>query len=98
MLSIRSAFPLFDVQFEPHLVYGTDDERHIRIIQFIVARRSKIELMEPISADSPLATHLNEHGEGFHHLTPKVGDLPRTIENLGVVEVETSNNRQHGEP
>lgn len=39
--------------------------------------------MEPISADSPHATHLDEHGEGFHHLTPKVGDLPRTIENLG---------------
>jgi methylmalonyl-CoA/ethylmalonyl-CoA epimerase len=88
--SIRSSLALFDVVFDHRLVYGTDDdERHIRTIQFVVAGRSKIELMEPTSEDSPLASHIEARGEGFHHLTLKTGDLGDTIDRLATNGVET---------
>ncbi len=88
--SIRAALGLFDVLFDYRLVYGTDDdERAIRTMQLLVDGRSKIELMEPITADSLLAAHLDRRGEGFHHLTVRVGDLHRVIGDLSAIGVRT---------
>jgi hypothetical protein len=52
----------------------------------------KVELMQPLSADSTLARHLSKRGEGLHHLTFMVDDVPSTIsslDELGYVTVGT---------
>lgn len=41
-----------------------------------------LQLVEPLTDDHPLQSHLDEHGEGLHHLCLKVGDVRQTIGSL----------------
>ena len=43
---------------------------------------SRIELLEPTSEDSPIAKFLAKRGEGLHHVSLRVSDLPGTVERL----------------
>lgn len=89
--SMRSMLAVFDLLFDHELVYGTDDDdRQIRTMQLLVDGRSKIELMEPTSADSPLHSHFDRRGEGLHHLTVRVGDVFRTIDGLTALGLQTT--------
>ncbi len=41
-----------------------------------------LQLVQPLSEDHPLQAHLNEKGEGLHHLCLYVDDVATTIESL----------------
>ena len=43
---------------------------------------SRIELLEPMSADSPIGKFLAKRGEGLHHVALHVDDLSGTVERL----------------
>lgn len=43
---------------------------------------SKIELLEPLSADSPVGRFLEKRGEGIHHLCIEVEDIVATLAQL----------------
>ncbi len=43
---------------------------------------SRIELLEPISEDSPIARFIAKRGEGLHHVSLRVDDLKATVRNL----------------
>ena len=43
---------------------------------------SRIELLEPLSDDSPIAKFLAKRGEGLHHVSLRVDNLAGTVENL----------------
>ena len=43
---------------------------------------SRIELLEPLSDDSPIAKFLAKRGEGLHHVSLRVDNLASTVENL----------------
>ncbi|MBZ5629338.1 MAG: methylmalonyl-CoA epimerase [Acidobacteriia bacterium] len=43
---------------------------------------SRIELLEPLSEDSPIAKFLAKRGEGLHHVSLRVDNLQGTVENL----------------
>ena len=43
---------------------------------------SRIELLEPISADSPVGRFLAKRGEGLHHVAIHVEDISGTLEAL----------------
>lgn len=43
---------------------------------------SRIELLEPLSDDSPIAKFLAKRGEGLHHVSLRVDNLRSTVENL----------------
>ena len=43
---------------------------------------SRIELLEPTSATSTIAKFLNKRGEGLHHVSLRVPDLARIVEEL----------------
>ncbi len=43
---------------------------------------SRIELLEPTSADSPIGRFLEKRGEGLHHVALHVNDLAGTVERL----------------
>jgi methylmalonyl-CoA/ethylmalonyl-CoA epimerase len=49
---------------------------------------ARIELVEPIDADSGVARFLGERGEGVHHVCFLTDDLPATLEALAVAEAE----------
>ena len=49
---------------------------------------ARIELVEPIDADSGIARFLGERGEGVHHVCFVTDDLPATLEALAAAEAE----------
>jgi methylmalonyl-CoA epimerase len=46
---------------------------------FIAAGSAKLELLESITPDSPIARFLARHGEGMHHLAFEVDDVEATM-------------------
>jgi methylmalonyl-CoA epimerase len=49
---------------------------------------SKIELLEPTRADSPVGKFLEKRGEGFHHVAFQVEDLETALKELKESGVE----------
>jgi methylmalonyl-CoA epimerase len=43
---------------------------------------SRIELLEPMDADSTIAKFINKRGPGLHHIALRVDDLRTTVERL----------------
>jgi methylmalonyl-CoA/ethylmalonyl-CoA epimerase len=43
---------------------------------------SRIELLEPLSEESPIAKFIAKRGEGLHHVSLRVDNLASTVENL----------------
>ncbi|MGV3586465.1 MAG: methylmalonyl-CoA epimerase [Adhaeribacter sp.] len=43
---------------------------------------SKIELLEALTEDSPIAKYLDKHGEGIHHIAFEVEDILAEMERL----------------
>ena len=61
---------------------------------------SKVELLEPTAADSPVARFLEKSGPGIHHLAYEVADIEAAIEKLKLEGVrmidEKPRNGAHG--
>jgi methylmalonyl-CoA/ethylmalonyl-CoA epimerase len=49
---------------------------------------AKIELIEPLDAESGVARFLAQRGEGLHHVCLVSADLPRDLQALAVAEAE----------
>lgn len=57
------------------------DEEQVRTAMVPVGD-SRIELLEPLSEDSPVGRFLASHGEGLHHVALHVDDISATLEDL----------------
>jgi methylmalonyl-CoA/ethylmalonyl-CoA epimerase len=53
-------------------------EQKVRVAMLAVGE-SKIELLEPTAADSPVAKFLEKNGPGVHHVAYEVADLEAAI-------------------
>jgi methylmalonyl-CoA/ethylmalonyl-CoA epimerase len=53
-------------------------EQKVRVAFFVVGE-SRIELLEPTSADSPVAKFLEKNGPGIHHVAYQVADLEQRL-------------------
>jgi methylmalonyl-CoA epimerase len=51
-------------------------------LSMVPVGESRIELLEPLSDDSPIAKFLAKRGEGLHHVALQVDDLSATVERL----------------
>mgnify|MGYP006275921341 CR=1 FL=1 len=49
---------------------------------FLAAGPAKLELLESLAPDSPIASHLERRGEGLHHLAFAVDDAAEAMERL----------------
>ncbi|KQW45241.1 hypothetical protein ASC77_19795 [Nocardioides sp. Root1257] len=82
---MRPAARLFvDVLGGRLLSGGDNDETGTRLMQLALGG-FKVELMQPLRPDSTLARHLSKRGEGLHHLTFMVDDVPSTVSALEVL-------------
>lgn len=62
---------------------GTEEVAEQKVkVAFLVIGESRIELLEPTAADSPVARFLEKNGEGTHHLAYEVEDLESALANL----------------
>jgi methylmalonyl-CoA/ethylmalonyl-CoA epimerase len=60
---------------------GDNDETGIRLVHLDV-HGMKLELLQPLRDDAPVAHSLERRGPGFHHMTFFVDDIPRTVDAL----------------
>ena len=51
-------------------------------VALLPAGESRIELLEPVSADSPVGRFIAKRGEGLHHICYEVDDLGAKLEQL----------------
>ena len=56
-------------------------EQKVRVQKFKIGR-TRIELLEPQSDDSPISKFLKKRGEGIHHICYAVSDLDDSIKKL----------------
>jgi methylmalonyl-CoA epimerase len=59
---------------EPELV----PDQKVRVV-FLKTGESGVELLEPTSPDGPIGKFLEKRGEGIHHLSFEVDDLPAAL-------------------
>lgn len=52
----------------------------VRVLKVIVPPGIHVELLEPMSEDSPVGKFLNKRGEGVHHLCYAVDDINASTE------------------
>ena len=80
--SLKDAVPIFTLL----LGHGPDSEevvedQKVRVAVFRVGE-SRIELLEATAPESPVARFIGKGGQGIHHLTLSVGDLPAMLNKL----------------
>jgi methylmalonyl-CoA/ethylmalonyl-CoA epimerase len=62
---------------------GTEEVPSQKVkVAFLAIGESKIELLEPTSADSPVAKFLEKNGPGVHHMAYSVPDIEAAIATL----------------
>lgn len=57
-------------------------ERRVKVAFFSTGGKTRIELLEPLDAGSPIAKFLETRGEGVHHFAVNVDNIERALENL----------------
>jgi methylmalonyl-CoA epimerase len=65
-------------------------------LAMLPAGDSRIELLEPAAADSPIAKFLEKRGPGLHHVAVKVPDLHAVVERLRTSGVRLLNEPRPG--
>ncbi|NWF96328.1 MAG: methylmalonyl-CoA epimerase [Candidatus Thorarchaeota archaeon] len=53
-------------------------EQKVRVA-FLRVGESRIELLEPMSPDSPISAFLDKRGPGIHHISVRVDDICKTL-------------------
>ncbi|MCB0421601.1 MAG: methylmalonyl-CoA epimerase [Bdellovibrionales bacterium] len=54
----------------------------VRVAMIPVKNQANIELLEPLSEDSPIAIFLKKRGPGVHHLCLRVDDIKPVVQKL----------------
>ena len=57
-------------------------ERKVRVAFFSSGGETRIELLEPLGSDSPVAKFLENRGEGVQHIAVRVKDIETVLERL----------------
>lgn len=55
-------------------------ENKVKVAVLSTGGETRIELLEPIGSDSPVAKFLEKRGEGIHHIAVKVDNIEETLE------------------
>ena len=58
--------------------YDQVDDQGVRVAM-LPAGDSRIELLEPISADSPIEKFMSKRGEGIHHIAVRVDNIEEAL-------------------
>jgi methylmalonyl-CoA/ethylmalonyl-CoA epimerase len=82
VVSIADALPFYEKNLGMSLK-GIEEvaEQKVRVAMLQVGH-SKIELLEPTSAESPVAKFLEKNGPGVHHLAYEVEEIEAAIAKL----------------
>jgi len=71
------------LETSPHVVTQSDQGARIGIYQL---NHSRIELLEPLTEDSPIARFLDRQGEGIHHVALRTDDVDSELNRASTLE------------
>jgi methylmalonyl-CoA epimerase len=60
----------------------TLSDRKVKVAFFAAGGKTRIELIESLGSDSPVANFLETRGEGIHHLAMKVENVEAALEDF----------------
>ena len=86
--SIQDALKAYELQLGLNVAEILDIEDQKVRVAILPSGESRIELLEPTSADSPIQKFLDRRGEGIHHLCFCVQDLEKKLEELRTGSVQ----------
>ena len=61
--------------------YDEVDEQGVRVAMLAIGE-SRIELLEPTRADSPVKKFMSKRGEGIHHIAVRVDNIEEALDRL----------------
>ena len=64
----------------------TVEEQKVKVA-FLPLRESKLELLQPIDPESPVARFINSRGEGIHHIAFKTENIEKKLRELEAIGV-----------
>lgn len=80
--SIEETLPFYTEQLGLTLL-GMEEVPSEQVkVAFLEIGESRIELLEPLSADSPIAKFMEKRGEGIHHIALDVDNVEERLERL----------------
>ena len=81
----------------PLLYSETLDEVGVRLTHLDMGN-VRLQLVQPLSPEHPLSAHLDQHGEGFHHVCWKVDDVEAAMAQLAEHDLSPKPNEPHPAP
>jgi methylmalonyl-CoA/ethylmalonyl-CoA epimerase len=66
-------------------------DRKVKVAFLSTGGQTNVELLEPLNSESPIAKHLETHGEGIHHFAMKVKSIEAALaryKKIGVVLID----------
>lgn len=82
VLSIEEVLPFYVGSLKLPLLGMEEVESQGVKVAFLGIGESKIELLEPLSEDSPIAKFIQKRGEGIHHVALGVTNIESRIEDI----------------
>jgi methylmalonyl-CoA epimerase len=80
--SLDEALPFYTAQLGMAVASRETVEHEMVRLAMLPAGEARIELLEPLSADSTIARFLDKRGPGLHHVALRVPDLEAVIARL----------------
>ncbi len=80
--SLDEALPFYTETLRLSLLGIEEVESEMVRIAFLKAGETKIELLEPLNADSAIANHIEKRGEGIHHIALGVDSIQERINEI----------------
>lgn len=80
--SIESVLPFYQGVMKLDLTHIEEVESQGVRVGFLEAHNTKLELLEPLHNESPIARFIEKRGEGIHHIAFLVKDIEAEIDRL----------------
>lgn len=80
--SLDDAIPLYRDVLGLELLGSERVESEQVRVAFMKIGETKIELLEPLSPESPIARHIEKRGEGIHHIALQVEGIQEELDRL----------------
>ncbi len=80
--SIEASLPIYTEHLKLKLMGIEEVESEGVKVAFLKVGESKIELLEPLHDESPIAKFLEKKGEGIHHIALGVDDIKGRIQEI----------------
>lgn len=81
----------------PLILSEVIEEANVRLTHLDLGN-VELQLIQPLTENHPLQNHLNEHGEGMHHLCIAVDDITKSMKALPAFGLKSQPNEPHRGP